>query len=134
MLKKNLFLRLILLYSMILGPACSFAQEKEASARQAQGDLSWDFGKISEGTVVKHDFIIKNEGDRVLNIGVVSTSCGCTRSEMEKKIIPPGEESVLSVSFDSTGYSGDVWQFVFVNSDDPKNPVIRFTLKASVVK
>ena len=103
-------------------------------AEQKADPYMWDFGQVKEGKVVKHTFILKNDGHKTLTIKEVHTSCGCTASEIKQKVLRPRENSSLNVSFNSKGYRGEAKQFVYVNTDDIDKPVIRFIIKAQVVK
>ena len=94
----------------------------------------WDFGIVREGVVLSHEFNLKNDSNRILNIRNVGTSCGCTVSEAGKKKLLPGEGTVIKVKFDSKGYSGEVKQYVYVSTDNVDNSLIRFIIKAHVVK
>ncbi|TAM41645.1 DUF1573 domain-containing protein [bacterium] len=98
------------------------------------GANEWDFGRVKEGVVVKHDFTFKNETPGVLKITGINTSCGCTASQAEKRSLAPGESTMINVAFNSKGYSGAVKQFVYVNTDNVGLPVIRFIVKAEVEK
>ncbi len=104
----------------------SFAQQPDPNA--------WDFGKVKQGEIAAHNFTLKNDSDKTLNIKSVNTSCGCTVSEVKKKVLLPGESTTLEVKFNSKGYSGNVQQFAYVNTDRTVDPIIRFTVKANVVK
>jgi hypothetical protein len=96
----------------------------------------WDFGQVQQGEVAKHDFLFKNETADVLKIININTSCGCTASQSDKQSLLPGETTTISVSFNSHGYSGEVKQFVYLNTDnpDPDLAIVRFIVKAQVVK
>jgi hypothetical protein len=94
----------------------------------------WDFGKVKQGEILKHDFIFKNETGDILNITSVHTSCGCTASQSDKKSLKPGETTVISATFDSGGYSGKVKQFIYVDTDNVALPVVKFTIKTEVIK
>jgi len=94
----------------------------------------WDFGKVKQGEVLKHDFILKNETNDILGINNIHTSCGCTVSESDKKSLIPQESTTITVSFNSKGYLGPVTQFVYVNTDNTDLAIIKFTIKALVVK
>jgi len=94
----------------------------------------WDFGQVREGQVARQVFVLKNDSNKVLHVKNVLPACGCIKAEIDKESFGPGEEAKLEVSFDSRGYSGDVQQFVFLNTDSPDQPVIKFTVKAQVVK
>ncbi len=101
-------------------------------SKEAVDPYTWDFGFISKDVVVKHEFEIKNNLDRVLNIKDISTSCGCTVSAAKKKVLEPGESTQITVEFNSKGYSGKVSQFVYVSTDDPDNLILKYTIKAFV--
>ena len=103
-------------------------------AEEQNDNSTWDFGKVKEGVVLKHEFALKNDTGKTLIIKSVSTSCGCTVSQVKKKILKPQESTSIEVSFDSKGYSGAVKQFIYVNTDDIDKPVIRFIIKAEVIK
>ena len=94
----------------------------------------WDFGQVKEGLILKHDFILKNDSQKALKITGTHTSCGCTVSKVEKNILLPGEETLIGVKFNSVGYSGPIEQYVYVNTDDAQNPILKFTVKAQVIK
>jgi hypothetical protein len=94
----------------------------------------WDFGIVKPGVVLKHDFLLKNETSDILEINNIHTSCGCTASEAKKKSLLPQESTLISVSFNSHGYLGPVEQFVYVNTDNADLAIIKFTIKANVVK
>ena len=94
----------------------------------------WDFGQVKQGTISKHDFILKNETNDILEINNIHSSCGCTASESDKKTLLPQESTVIKVTFNSQGYLGPVQQFVYVNTDNTDLPIIKFTIKANVVK
>lgn len=113
-----------------------YSQNREEAAGQAEMNdpYAWDFGRVREGEVVKHIFVLKNESGKTLTINDVNTSCGCTASKVEKKIILPGENTKIEVQFNSKGYSGAVQQYVYAHTDSPDEPIVRFIVKAEVVK
>jgi hypothetical protein len=121
---------------MFLLQAGCFAQTVENLAgtkeEENRDPNTWDFGQVKEGEVYKHVFIFKNEGAKLLTIKGITSSCGCTASEIKKKELPPGESTEVEVKFNSKGYSGPIKQFVYVNTDDVDNSVIRFIITADV--
>jgi len=105
-------------------------------AQSLQTDTNtWDFGKIyaSKGEV-KHIFLLKNDSGELLNINSTYASCGCTVPKMDKKAILPKESANLEVRFNPQGYSGEVTQYVYVNTDSKSAPIYRFIIKAEVSK
>jgi len=96
---------------------------------------TWDFGKVrvSEG-VVKHVFPLTNDSVENLNVNGTHASCGCTLSEIDRKVILPKETASLEVKFNPKGYSGKITQYVYVNTDSKNMPIYRFIIKADVIK
>lgn len=125
-------------FLLFLLQAGCFAQTQEYLSENTKEEISdpntWDFGQVKEGEVYKHTFIFQNESAKPLNIKSINTSCGCTASEAKKKNLLPGESTEIEVKFNSKGYSGPIQQFVYVNTDDVDNPVIKLIIKADVVK
>lgn len=117
--------------AVIAKPAVAFLPAVGTETRS--DNLSYDFGRIREGDVVEHSFLIQNEGKKVLNITGTVASCGCTFSSIRNNRLAPGEETFLDVKFDSKGFSGSVTQFVYVNTDDIDNTGRKFIIKAVVV-
>ncbi len=105
-------------------------------APQTQEDkkYTWDFGKAKQGEVLAHTFAFKNESSKILNIKNVTTTCGCTTSAVKKNSLKPGESTNIEVKFNSKGYAGAVKKFIYVNTDNLDNPVIRLIIKAEIVK
>jgi hypothetical protein len=115
-------------FSQVPSDAGSTAQAQ----KKDQDSNTWDFGSIKKNQIVKHEFEIKNNLSRVLKINDVTTSCGCTASAARKKVLAPGESTAITVEFNSKGYKGETSQFVYVNTDDPQNPIYKFTFKVFV--
>ncbi|OGX40135.1 MAG: hypothetical protein A2984_03450 [Omnitrophica WOR_2 bacterium RIFCSPLOWO2_01_FULL_41_12] len=122
------FVLFAILIFLFLG--CASAPVKSGPAEPE----TWDFGRVKEGLVLKHDFVIRNTSKETLNIQKVHTSCGCTTSGVKKKTILPGEKTFIEVQFNSKGYSGPVQQHIYVNTDSLDNPILKFIIKAEVVK
>ncbi|MDI6759113.1 MAG: DUF1573 domain-containing protein [Candidatus Omnitrophota bacterium] len=125
---KGLLLSFLVLF--VLAGCCRIVKAQE----KIEDPYLWDFGKVKEGNVVKHDFIFKNESNKNLKIEKITSSCGCIVSQAKKKILAPKENIIIEVSFKSKGYSGEVSQFVYVNTDNPDIPIVKFTIKAYVLK
>ncbi len=93
---------------------------------------TWDFGKVKQGVTLDHEFVFKNTGEVRLNIGSVETSCGCTAALVSDKAVEPGKEGKIKVSFNSSGYSGDVAKYIYVDSDDPNQPRVQLKITAEI--
>lgn len=90
------------------------------------------FGKVTEGTQVTHDFIIRNPGEDVLSILRVDTSCGCTVADYPKRI-EPGETGVIHVKVDTSGYGGSSFKRqLIIQTDAPGKKSVRLQIEGAV--
>ena len=65
-----------------------------------------DFGSIIAGEKVLYAFRFTNVGKANLLIREAHGSCGCTIPDYPKKPVPPGQQGVINVTFNSEGKSG----------------------------
>jgi len=123
------------LFLLLSFPATGCYSQQTAEVKQSQEEDSstWNFGSARQGQVLRHVFILKNETGKTLNIKEVHTSCGCTVTAVKKKELLPGEEAQIEVKFDTKNYRGEVKQFVYVNTDDLDNQVIRYIITANIL-
>ena len=94
-----------------------------------------DLGPIAGDKATEQDFTIKNIGKGLLVIEDASASCGCTAAHVGKKELQPGETSQVRVSYDPRVNSEQgkfVQKQVRIKSNDPKTPLVEFTIQADV--
>ena len=96
-------------------------------------ESSFDFGEITDGENVTHDFVVFNTGDDVLKIINVRASCGCTAAKPEKDQIAPGESATVNVQFNSSGRQGSQRKYVYVTTNDPNNSELRLIFTTMVL-
>lgn len=99
---------------------------------------SFDFGEVNYGKVAEHVFLIKNLGNEILEIKRVATSCACTTAEVEKDFLNPGEETNLSVRYDTGAMSGphgrgEQERTIYIKTNDPANPQVEVMIYANVI-
>ncbi|RJP63768.1 MAG: DUF1573 domain-containing protein [Ignavibacteriales bacterium] len=115
-----MFLFTIVSCSQIIGPKISAAV------------TNYEFGKITQGAVVSHEFIILNNGGDTLKIKDVRAGCGCTVVKPEKTSLLPGENTKIYVTFDSKGRKGHQQKYVYVTSNDKEKPELRLSFTADI--
>ncbi len=103
-------------------------EQKLRAPKATLVEESFNFGTITPGQPVAHDFILKNEGKDPLIIRKISTTCGCTASKPDTYEIKGGESTALKCTFDSRGKAGKQFQTVTLIVNDPLNSmlVLRF--------
>jgi hypothetical protein len=95
----------------------------------------FDFGRITEGETVSHEFKFKNTGMYNLLITGASGSCGCTVPEWPKEPVKPGEQGTINVVFRSEGKKGHQDKVVTVVTNcEPATRVIRITAEVIVAE
>jgi len=79
----------------------------------------YDFGSITNGSEILHDFVIRNAGDADLKINRVISSCNaCLKAKLEKIKIAPGGESLLHARLDLQLLSGPISRTISIESND----------------
>jgi hypothetical protein len=118
--------------------AVQWAAQPRAAADQTNAPKiafatnKWDFGKIKQGELVKHDFVFTNTGTADLLILSVKPGCGCTTAGSWDTNVPPGKTGSIPLQFNSAGFSGNVMKSATVTCNDPTTPVSALSLGANV--
>jgi hypothetical protein len=92
----------------------------------------YDFGTALEGKMVEHVFKIKNAGKGELIIRGMKTSCGCTAAAPSKNHLAPGEETDVSVGFDTHFQKGHQVRTITAYTNDPDAPQAVMTMQGVV--
>lgn len=92
-----------------------------------------DFGVIPDSKKVYTQFVFTNTGKEPLMILAAEGSCGCTVPSWPKEPIAPGKSSIIEISFDPNGKSGEQTKIVTITSNSEPTTTI-LTIKATVVK
>ena len=94
-----------------------------------------DFGKIEQNLTLDTEFEIRNIGTEEVNIGRISTSCGCTAALTADQMVKPGESTTLKVTLETRRYKGRITRSVSIASNAVKKistvKVTAFVLEAT---
>lgn len=66
----------------------------------------FNFGNVSQGDTVYHDYEFINRGNQDLVISAINTTCGCTVPDYPKGPIPPGKVERVHIMYLSAGKIG----------------------------
>jgi hypothetical protein len=108
-----------------------FADETKTPTIVFQGQ-SKDFGKTTEGELLKHVFSFTNKGTGALEILNVEAACGCTSTLLSAKRIAPGQTGQIEAAVKTEGNSGRIEKSITVSTNDPRQPQIVLKLVATV--
>ena len=112
--------------------------EKSNQPKAIIEEIEYDFGKIKQsGGLTKTKFTILNAGLGDLLIGDITTSCGCTSAEIDRKKLADSERAVLTVTFDPNMHEEPEGRFsrsIFVPINDPDMKEIEFKIFVEIEK
>jgi len=77
---------------------------------------------VLTGKEIKGKLILKNNGDELLKILGVSSTCGCTTLKLKQRRIKPGDVVDLRFFIDTRGKLGMVEKTITIHSNDPETP------------
>lgn len=69
-------------------------------------EKSHDFGTVARGSKVRHVFRIVNTTAYDVHVADWRTKCGCTDVKVGARNIPPGTQTTVEVTFDTTRFEG----------------------------
>ena len=90
-----------------------------------------DAGTVPKGEKIVQDFLLRNDGDAVLEITNIQPACGCTVAEFDKSIAP-GKTGKVHASVDTSTFNGAISKGLTVFSNDPATPQLELTIRAKV--
>jgi len=97
--------------------------------------VNLNFGDVIAGEKITKEVTIMNSGKDTLHISDVTAQCGCTATLLKEKILAPGAEANLSITFNASGYrAGKVVKHVYVKSDDPETSTLTIEFQPNVIQ
>ncbi|MCB9246376.1 MAG: DUF1573 domain-containing protein [Flavobacteriales bacterium] len=91
-----------------------------------------EMGSMVQGQKMRKKFLITNKGKRDLQILKVSSDCACALLEFSDAPILRGESREVTVQFDALFKSGEQRKFIYLYTNDPRQPKIQIEVRASV--
>ncbi len=107
-------------------------ERKEDLANQPNiwaDQLIYDFGVADSDQVIEKNFTVENTGNADLIIRDLIPGCNCTKFEISRKIIPPGEQAQIFMAYDIKGRWGKTAAASKVLSNDVDQPILTFVIQ-----
>lgn len=128
--------RIILLLPTLLFVTGVLAACRPGEPRITVDTAQIDFGDVPNGQIAARDLVVRNEGDGLLVVDKIATSCGCTSASLEPMRLGPGEQGRLAIAYDSGAHGPDLrgvqTRQVFLTSNDPAQPELVVELTVNV--
>jgi hypothetical protein len=83
--------------------------------------IVYDFGRITGVESVTARFAFTNSGDSTLNLGRLTTSCGCTEATAKPETLAPGQSGEIVFTVKMTSGRSEIKNHIYVPSNDPAN-------------
>ena len=113
-----------ILLALLAGPAT-------AASHLVVPEATWSAGVVTKGEVVRHVFVVRNDGTTDLHLTEVRPSCGCTAAEYDR-VIGPGQQGRITLVVETKGFQGSISKRALVLSDDPAAPQTSLLVSATV--
>lgn len=114
------------------GVGAAYAEATRQGPKLVVAQPVHDFGAVSEGTKVRHSFVLQNKGSGNLVVQRVVAACGCTAAAASPEPIAPGAQGTIEVEFDTSGFSGEKLKTVRLYTNDLDTPITVLSLKGSI--
>lgn len=112
---RKIALALLLLAAIAPAQTASFA----AGPKIGCADRTWNFGSVPQDRELKHKFLIKNEGNALLELKQVIPTCACTAALPDKRRLAPGESTFVETTLKTGKLKGRISKTITVVSNDP---------------
>jgi hypothetical protein len=85
-----------------------------AAAQASQSDWvtavfperAYDFGNVARGSQLRHTFPVVNKTNSEIRIASSKPKCGCTNVRIGARVIPPGTQTTIEATIDTTKFQG----------------------------
>jgi hypothetical protein len=88
---------------LLTGNACALDSDWKTTAFP---ERAHDFGTVARGSHVRHAFPIINRTNTDIRIAHWRTKCGCTDVRLGARVIPPGTQTTVEATIDTTKFQG----------------------------
>jgi hypothetical protein len=95
-------------------------------------ETRFDFGRAMYGSVVEHDFCVKNEGSAALKIAKASMTSPLLVTRMPRELAPGGE-GLIHFKLDTAALSGPFKGQITVSLNDPDLPEADLSFEGVVI-
>jgi geranylgeranyl pyrophosphate synthase len=92
----------------------------------------FDFGTMERESLKSHSFAIRNTGRAPLRLTKGETTCRCTKFEIVKAALAPGEATQIELEWRATVPEGPFRQTATIETNDPLRPQVTLTIAGKI--
>jgi hypothetical protein len=85
-------------------------------------EMSYNFGKIKQGTPVTHEFVFQNVSDKPVIIESATASCGCTTPVKPEPPIAQGKSDKIVAGFNAAA-AGAFTKSIYIKVAGAETPI-----------
>ena len=111
---------------------CSREPRRPPGPRIAIESTTHDFGPLWIGEVVQHTFVVKNEGNILLDLGDVRSTCGCLLHKVSERRIDPGRSAEVVAELHADKAPGPLVKMLRIRTNDADRLWLDLTLTAQL--
>jgi len=92
-----------------------------------EGELTYEFGTMTQQSEGKHSWLFRNEGEGDLQLWKGTSTCMCTFAQFkndEKAVLKPGESTDIEVVWKTNYTNGDFKKGANIETNDPNVPSV----------
>ena len=87
-------------------PSSRFPPRAQSWVDSVFPERSFDFGTVAKGSKIRHSFRVVNRLNQDVHIAGSRTKCGCTDVRIGCELIPPGAQTTIEATIDTSRFVG----------------------------
>ena len=95
-------------------------------------ETTHDFGVVARGAKVEHRFIVENIYEEDANVKSVTSSCGCSSPQINRRFLKTWEKAEILVILDTRGFLGRKDATITVEFDKPFSAEVQLHVHAYI--
>ena len=117
---------------LLVAASCSPTQVSEEGGGLEFESLTSEHQAERGQKTIMASFRFTNRSADPIQIVKIDTSCGCLRAEADKSSYAPGDSGTIEAEFEFAGKTGEVENWMSVQTDSPDVPEKRLTVKVDI--
>jgi hypothetical protein len=95
-------------------------------------DRTHDFGTVAKGSKLRHSFKVTNSTNSTIHIASYATKCGCTEVKIGADTIPPGTQTTIEATLDTTRFQGVKASGLTLTIDQPVQTTVDLNMNCFI--